>query len=731
MKHDTAALLTLCLAVGLGAILTAMSRRWRLPTIVLLLVGGFLFGPQVLGWIQPGSLHELFTPIISIAVAIILFEGGLTLQIQDFLKSSQVIRRLLTVGVLITWLVGAFAIWLVFRWEVSFCLLAGSLVIVTGPTVIVPLLKRIQLTSRVASILHWEGVLIDAIGVFVAILCFEWVVGNEGGWALGRFLLRVATGMGIGFLGGWLVSLAIRKEWVPEALVNGFTLASAVLLFGLTELIIAEAGLLTVTVAGLVVGWKAPLQLKEIRAFKGEIVDLLIGALFLLLVARLEWRQFIDFGWAGLLLLAMILFIVRPLSVLVCTSGSDLQVKEKLFLGWVAPRGIVAASMASLFAISLSGQENPVGDPDFLETFTYSVIAATVLVQGFSAGLVAKVLNLRRPQPTGWLIIGSHAFGRQLAGLLQPVVTPPLVLVDTNARNIARAKADGLEAFDADALEADAMMDRPEFATIGSVLALTDNGELNELIMQRWGEVRGRSNVHAWRPSTGGASLRGRDVFVGLPRPSVLSTELENGEARLELSEPINGHSNRNESDLLAIVRQGRLIMPSRQDEQALAPKEGDRLLLLERSGSSLQKALKRGKFFTLKAESIKDLYQGLVDQALTVSPSMSRNDLATDLENQSRLFPSMLGHGIAIAHVYSKQLTARICLFIRAEPPVECEGQSEPIRSLFFVLSPTGDAEGHLGTLSDIGSAGRDVGRRDAIHAAATIDDVVNATAT
>jgi len=729
MKHDIAPLLTLCLAVGLGAILTTLSRRWRLPTIVLLLLGGFLLGPEVLNWVQPSSLHEMFTPLISIAVAIILFEGGLTLNIGDFLRSSQEIRRLLTVGVLITWLVGAFAIWLVFRWEISFCLLAGSLVIVTGPTVIVPLLKRIQLNSRVASILHWEGVLIDAIGVFVAILCFEWVVGNEGGWALGRFLLRVASGMAFGLAGGFLVSIAIRREWVPEQLVNGFTLAAAVLLFGLTELVIAEAGLLTVTVAGLVVGWKAPLQLKEIRAFKGEIVDLLIGALFLLLVARLELEQFAEFGLQGILLLAIVLFVIRPLSVLVCTWGGDLEWREKAFLGWVAPRGIVAASMASLFAISLSGQENPPGDPGFLETFTYSVIAATVLVQGFSAGLVANVLKLRRPQPTGWLIIGAHAFGRHLAGLLKGAVTPPLVLVDTNARNIARAKADGLDAFDADALEADAMMEEPRFATIGSVLALTDNGELNELLMQRWGEARGRSNVNAWRPSAGGVSTRGRDVFAGLPRPSVLATELENGEARLSLTDPIQAGTNRNGSELLAIIRQGRLILPSRQDEQAPVPKEGDRLLLLERSGSTLQKALKRGKFFQAEAENIEKLYQSLVDKALAVSPNMSRNELVADLDNQSRLFPSLLGHGIAIAHVYSKQLTSRICLFIRAEPPVACEGQEDPIRSLFFVMSPTGDAEGHLDTLSDIGGACRDKGRRKAIHQATTIDEVIAAT--
>ncbi|MEC7230525.1 MAG: cation:proton antiporter, partial [Verrucomicrobiota bacterium] len=276
----------LCFAVGAGCLLTVLSRRLHLPTIVLLLFGGFALGPEWLQVLQPNALGDFLPMIISLAVGLILFEGALTLDLKEFKETSTVIKRLLTIGVLITWLGSALTAYMVFDTSPAFSLLMGSLIIVTGPTVIVPLLRRIRVQQKLASILHWEGVLIDTIGVFTAILCFEWVVEGGGAVAIPSFLIRVASGAAIGLIGGYSIYWVMKKNWVPDNIVNAFALATAMLIFGATELIKPEAGLLSVTIAGLIVGIKKPRQLREIKAFKAEIVDLLIGMLFLLLVAR-------------------------------------------------------------------------------------------------------------------------------------------------------------------------------------------------------------------------------------------------------------------------------------------------------------------------------------------------------------------------------------------------------------------------------------------------------------
>ncbi len=262
MANTQHALWALCLAVGAGCLLTVLSRRLHLPTIVLLLLGGFVLGAEGLNVLHPNELGEFLPMIVSLAVGLILFEGGLTLDIKDFSHTSTVIKRLLTVGVLITWLGSALTTFLVFDISPSFALLMGSLIIVTGPTVIVPLLRRIRVDQKIGSILHWEAVLIDSIGVFIAILCFEWVVEGGGTVALPNFLIRIVSGMGIGFLGGYLIYWFMKHDWVPDNIVNAFTLASAMLIFGATELIKPVAGLLAVTIAGLIVGLNKPRQFR-------------------------------------------------------------------------------------------------------------------------------------------------------------------------------------------------------------------------------------------------------------------------------------------------------------------------------------------------------------------------------------------------------------------------------------------------------------------------------------
>lgn len=542
---NNSALWTLCFAVGAGCFLTSLSRKTHLPTLVLLLLGGFLFGPEGLNFFDPKALGDFLPIFISLAVAIILFEGGLTLDLREFTQTSVVIQRLLSIGVLTTWLGVAVSIVFILKTNVSFALLMSSLVIVTGPTVIVPLLRRIRIQSRISNILHWEGVLIDSIGVFIAILCFEWVVEGGGTVALPNFLIRILSGLLIGSVGGYLIYFFMERKWIPDTLINAFALASAMFIFGVTELIKPEAGLLSVTIAGIIVGIKKPHRLKEIKAFKAEIVDLLIGLLFLLLVARLEFYQFSHFfNQGGLWVLITVILIIRPLSVFLSAYKTQINLREKVLLSWIAPRGVVAASMASLFAISLQNKENPIGDPLLMEAFVYAVICTTVLIQGMSSGVVARLLRLQRPAPNDWIIIGAHRFARELAKALGGHDEPSVILLDTNPTHIRLAKKQGLKALLCDGMEAEELYEEEQtLFGAGFVLALTDNSELNQLLMQRWAEQLNREGVYGWIPSETGnpnPHIIGTALFEQLEPPAVISSELIKGNYRIE-SLPVSG----------------------------------------------------------------------------------------------------------------------------------------------------------------------------------------------
>ncbi len=565
---------TMVVAISAGVMLIVFAQRFNLPAIVLLLAGGVVLGPMGFGLVQPDSLGEGLRVIVLLGIGLILFEGGLTLDVDGYKSASVLIKRLLSVGVIVTWLVTAFAIYLIMDFTLSKSFLAASLVIVTGPTVIAPLIKRIQLIPRLHNILHWEGVLIDPIGVFVAILCFEWIIADDA-VALTNFLARFIVGLSIGGVGGWVIYQSERLRLVPENLINIFALAAAILIFGVSESFVSEAGLLSVAVAGLVFGILEPWQLKQIRQFKAEIIDLMLGTLFILLAARLSFDQFTAFGMNGVLCVAIVIFVVRPISIWICTIGTDFDWREKVFLSWVAPRGIVAASMASIFALVLE-HNSKVDDPRFIETFTYSVIIATIVLQGFTAGALAKVLGLRLSKPRGWLIVGAHAFGREVASFLERNADVPIMLVDTNLRAIREARAAGLHAVVWDANDL-SLQHLEEFQGIGNVLAITDNEHLNQLICQRWKDALGRNRVYLWsRSKAAGESEQGsegRIVWNRLPKPSFVSEKIQSGVAELEVEEVEPESSNGAEGRPLLSIVGGRILVDPPEDH---AVKESD-----------------------------------------------------------------------------------------------------------------------------------------------------------
>ncbi len=733
MGSDPHPMLTLSLAVGFGILLTALARRLKLPTIILLLLAGFLMGPEGLNWIQPDSLDSILPVIVSFAIGIILFEGGLTLTLKDYAHASTVIRRLLTWGVLVTWLGGTALIWWIFKFDFSFALLAASLVIVTGPTVVIPLLRRIQAVPRVASILHWEGVLIDAIGVFIAVLCFEWVVVGAGGQAFLNLALRVVVGFAFGAGGGWLIERTLRLRWIPEEMTNIYVLASGILLYGLSETIISESGLLTATLAGLYLGWKAPLELREIRSFKAEITDLMIGMLFLLLVARLEFSQFLSFGWPGMLLVFGMMFLIRPLSVLVCSWGIEIPWREKAFLSWVAPRGIVAASLASLFSLNLA-QNNPgLGDPLFLESFTYSMICATVVIQGFSAGILGRWLGVRRPDPVGWLIIGAHAFGRALAAMIFSTTGRPVVLIDTNVRNVQRAQSEGCHAFHEDALAADALLERTEFQSVGHLIALTDNVELNQLILRQWERHLGRFNVFAWKPLTpsgheqpAGGFHHHSGIFGNVALPSLISGEMERKEAAIDTILPpdIDDGPLADRAHPLCIIRQHTVTPLASDHLPPGAVRPGDQIIVLHRSKGYLRQALLRGAFLEPETAQVEAIFRQLVMTAARLQPGINTDVALQDLLRQHQTFPADLGNGAAIPHFYSTEIRHALCLVARPSMPIPFSNGTMPIRILFLVVSPQNQPEAHLGLMAEISRCCFHAPQLESLLAAETFDD-------
>jgi NhaP-type Na+/H+ or K+/H+ antiporter/mannitol/fructose-specific phosphotransferase system IIA component (Ntr-type) len=732
MGSSSEALWALCFAVGGGCLLTVLSRRLHLPTIVLLLLGGFALGPEGLGVLNPNALGDFLPMVVSLAVGLILFEGALTLDLKEFKETSTVIKRLLTIGVLITWLGSGLTAYLVFETSLAFALLMGSLIIVTGPTVIVPLLRRIRVQQKLGSILHWEGVLIDTIGVFTAILCFEWVVEGGGAVAIPSFLMRVAGGAGIGFIGGYTIYWMMKKHWVPDNIVNAFALASAMLLFGATELIKPEAGLLSVTIAGLIVGIKKPRQLREIKAFKAEIVDLLIGMLFLLLVARLELQQFIDFfkmggGWV----LVSVILLIRPISIAASAWGTQLNLREKALLSWVAPRGVVAASMASLFALSLSHKESQIGDPALLESFVYSVICATVLIQGLSAGLFAKILGLQRPAPNDWVIIGAHHFGRELASKLMRNDEQHVLLLDTNARNIALAQKEGLPALHCDAMEAEKLYEEEQaLFGAGYVLALTDNVELNQILMQRWAEELDNEKVFGWIPldnPTDEGQLTGKSVFGDLTRPAVIGSELLQGESSFETVIWEEGKSLASGDWHPLFIRRGKQLKAVPHDSMLKElVKPDDEVICLRHSEGFLLRALHSGGLLKLECNSIENLYQQLAYIANEQVPEISEEQVMEDLAEQGRIFPAFLGHGIGIPHVYCEDLAYRICFVAQLEKGLDIPGQNEALDLVFFIISPKGDTEGHLATLAEIAKTCRTERHRQQIKDAESVDEII-----
>lgn len=483
--------------IGLLAILCQWLAWWvRLPAILFLLLAGIVAGP-VTGWLDPDALFgDLLFPFISLAVAVILFEGSLTLRLSEIRGLQRVVQNLVTVGVLVTWIVTALVTryLLDFSWELAF--LFGAISVVTGPTVIIPMLRTVRAKARVANVLRWEGIVIDPIGALLAVLVFEFIVSGEASDALqhtlATFGLTVLTGTGLGAAAAYGLGQLLRRHWIPEYLQNIATLTLVFAVFAISDLIQHESGLLAVTVMGLWLANMRGVAVGEILDFKESLSILLISGLFIILAARVQPEQLYALGWSAVLVVAAIQFIARPLKVAVCTIGSNLSWRERGLLAWIAPRGIVAAAVSALFALKLEalGYEQA----QLLVPLTFMVIIGTVTLQSATARLVAKALHVAEPEPKGVLIIGANRPAREIAKCLRDQGFQTL-LADTFWENIKAARMDGLTTYYGNPLSehADSHLD---LVGIGRMLGLSPMSELNALAAQKFRGEFGANAVY-------------------------------------------------------------------------------------------------------------------------------------------------------------------------------------------------------------------------------------------
>lgn len=499
-----------------GIIIFGMIAQWfawkfKIPAILPLILIGLFVGPfsTLLSedggkWLEPvwngkkGLFPgELLFSFASLSIGVILFEGGLTLRKDEIPRVGSAILKLITIGSLVTFVGAGIATHYIFdlSWNISF--LFSALIIVTGPTVIAPILRNIPLKKDVATVLKWEGILIDPIGALAAVLVFEFIYIGEGNdytkEALIEFGKIVIIGFSIGFTTAYALYYSIKYKLIPHYLLNVVILAWVLGVFVLSDLFAHESGLLSVVIMGMVLGNMKVDELKEILYFKESISILLISMLFILLAANINISDLmLLYRWETLLLFGFVVFVLRPIGVFLSTMNSELKTNEKLFISWVGPRGIVAAGIASLFGLKLSMKGE--AGAEYITPLVFMIVLGTVLLNATTARFFAKVVGVFLKSSNSILIVGASQFSRLLALYLKENGRR-VVLVDSNAVNIRDAKEEGLEAIEGN-IYSDELLENIEFNDVRYLLALTGSASINEYIIEKLGDTFGEKGAY-------------------------------------------------------------------------------------------------------------------------------------------------------------------------------------------------------------------------------------------
>lgn len=516
--------LAIAAVIALGAGAQWVAWRINLPAILPLLLTGFMLGP-VFGLIQPTELigENMLFPAVSLAVSLILFEGGMTLQLKELREIGPTVWRLVSIGGLVAWLLIAFAGAALMNMDFQLAILFGALLMVTGPTVIGPLLRIVRPVPHVGNVLKWEGIVIDPIGAMIAALVYTYIIHARSGGAISQtiitFALFIIVGTIVGVVAGYLLGFLLRKRSIPDYLVNLASLTFVLLAFSISNLLVAESGLLATTIMGIIIANTSVPNFRSILSFKEDLTVFVISVLFIVLAANIELHTLLQVtSWKSLLLLAVIMLLIRPITIFLSAAGSKFTLKEKLYLSWIAPRGIVAASVSSLFAARLMSRG--VEGAEILVPLVFLVIVGTVLLNSLTALPLAKRLGVAEPDPQGYLILGAHPFARTIGSYLSGEGFDVL-LADTNWANVKAARADGLTAYYGSLL-ADQADDDVRLSGLGNLLALTSNEEANALTSLKYSRYFGTANVFQLIPhhQTGargslGDSVGGRKLFLG------------------------------------------------------------------------------------------------------------------------------------------------------------------------------------------------------------------------
>ncbi len=515
------------IAIGLASVLAlGISAQWlawrtKLPAILLLLGFGIIAGP-VTGLLDPDKLMgDLLTPFVSISVAIILFEGGLSLKMAEFKKIGGTVIKLITIGVLVTWTLASIAALYILDLGLELSVLFGAILIVTGPTVIIPLLRQVRPTERAGSVVKWEGIVNDPIGAMMAVLVFEIMLSggfdNISGKAGLTIVTTIVDGTFFGAFGAAIMYFTLKKHWIPDYLQNPVTLMVVVGVFVISNHLQHESGLMAVTIMGIILANQKSARIKHIIEFKENLQVLLISTLFILLASRLEVENLSYFNWSSGLFLAVLILLIRPVSIFLSTIGSNLNVREKAFVAWMAPRGIVAAAISAVFALRLE-QEGYV-EAEQLVPYTFIVIITTVTIYGLTASPVAKLLGVAKAAPKGVIIIGAHIWAREIAQQLKEFGFK-VMMADSNWENISKARKSGIDTYYGNILSEYAI-DEIDLEGIGKSLSLTPNDEVNSLASIQFAEIFGNSSIFQLPPRSNGVmkeiessdSLGGRTLF--------------------------------------------------------------------------------------------------------------------------------------------------------------------------------------------------------------------------
>ncbi len=689
-------------ALFFGLILIIISKSINISSIVLLLIGGIILGPHAFGinLINPETLGEGLEVIIKLSVALILFEGGLTLDANGFRSVSSEIRRALTIGVIVTALLTAIGVYVIFDFPPIFSLLCGSLVIVTGPTVIGPLLKRLNVNDKIHNFLHWEGILIDPIGVFIALLVYEYIIGHD---ALILFFIRIATGLGIGIASGFFLSYIIRKHWVPEDHLNVFLLAYILGIYVVSDLIVVESGLMSAVVAGFFIDYYKTPEIYSIRVYKAELIDLLIGLLFILLAANLDLNAFVKYyNWQMLAIVIGIMFIIRPVNIFLSTIGKNFSFRERVFLSWIAPRGIVAASMASLFALNLKELNFPSNQYEFIEAFTYVVIGSTVILQGFTAKPLGRLLKIIQPAPTGWLIVGINKPSLIMAEIINSLGYT-VALIDTNLHSVRIARRKGLYAISENALSIDPD-DYPDLHRIGNVIAVTANEDLNELVCQRWKKLLNKPALYQWKYTDPAGKLNEIDTTTGTRVWTSLKLNIISNINSKELSFPVFKKEDLNKK-------------PIRHPERVLFYASKKRLLpylptdpensctCMAYSPFDIKTDINIRSQWVLytEADSLSEIFGEMLKQFQKDFPNTNTDQLMERLIAQEQEYSSAIGYDTALTHTYLDNIETSVVLIAKNASAVSCSYNNECIENIIMVLSPKDQPDTHIETLSKI----------------------------